>query len=733
MSTTIGKVLHQTYRLDKALSEGGMGQVFVASHLRVHNRQYAVKRLRPELAASERFLARFRIEAQAMMALEHPNIVRIEDFLVDEHTYYLVMEYIRGRPLDEIIFFQKRLSPAQVASIAIQMLDALECCHAQHIIHRDLKPSNVLVEESGRIKLTDFGIALQEDLTSRLTNTGTLLGTPDYMSPEQITSKEMDGRSDLYSLGIMLYEMLTGRLPFLRTQESEGSYVILFAHVHTEPPPIQDATLPAFLVEATLRCLKKHPDQRFLDAAQMRQFLLQHLPSEAWLHTRETKEEVSSLAKGIPNLYDTQGKPASPASAALLKAAPSSPFQPITPPQQSQPSLRPADRPPQTSPSSADPLPSTAAFDRENKRHTQRPSVQYNAPTALSSSLPTGQPLAKHFSSFASPPSPPQNKRRFVSSLFRFLLLLAILGGGWWYYLDGPDNSIFPFFQTTPLLSTFSDRPSEPVGRPSPTRITEPTLRRLAAPEPHPRQRVEIPQRRDVPQPRQRIEVPQPQQRIDVPQPQQRIDVPPRREEPQPRQRIEIPQPRERVEIPQRREEPQPRQRIEIPQPRERVEIPQRREEPQPRQRVEVPKPRERIEIPQRREEPRSRQRIEIPRPRQRIEIPQPQQRIEVPQRREEPQPRQRVEIPQRREEPKPPIDPLEARKRALLRSITWPQRVPELCQEFLDTCLLSCFDRRKRNAPRESVKRRLVLCKKECWRLRKAHPEVREMCGLSE
>ncbi len=332
MSTTIGKVLHQTYRLDKALSEGGMGQVFVASHLRIHNRQYAVKRLRPELAASERFLARFRIEAQAMMALEHPNIVRIEDFLVDEHTYYLVMEYIRGRPLDEIIFFQKRLSAAQIVSIAIQMLDALECCHAQHIIHRDLKPSNVLVEESGRIKLTDFGIALQEDLTSRLTNTGTLLGTPDYMSPEQITSKEMDGRSDLYSLGVMLYEMLTGRLPFLRTQESEGSYVILFAHVHTEPPPIQDATLPAFLVEATLRCLKKHPDQRFLDAAQMRQFLLQHLPSEAWLHTRETKEEVSSLAKGIPNLYDTQGKPASPASAALLKAAPSSPFQPITPP-----------------------------------------------------------------------------------------------------------------------------------------------------------------------------------------------------------------------------------------------------------------------------------------------------------------------------------------------------------------------------------------------------------------
>ncbi len=712
MSTTIGKVLHQTYRLDKALSEGGMGQVFVASHLRVHNRQYAVKRLRPELAASERFLARFRIEAQAMMALEHPNIVRIEDFLVDEHTYYLVMEYIRGRPLDEIIFFQKRLSAAQIVSIAIQMLDALECCHAQHIIHRDLKPSNVLVEESGRIKLTDFGIALQEDLTSRLTNTGTLLGTPDYMSPEQITSKEMDGRSDLYSLGVMLYEMLTGRLPFLRTQESEGSYVILFAHVHTEPPPIQDATLPAFLVEATLRCLKKHPDQRFLDAAQMRQFLLQHLPSEAWLHTRETKEEVSSLAKGIPNLYDTQGKPASPASAALLKAAPSSPFQPITPPQLSQSSLRPAERSPQPPPPSVEPLPATAAFDRENKRHTQRPSVQYNAPTALSSSLPTGQPLAKHFSSYVSPPSPPQNKRRLVSSFFRLLLLLAILGGGWWYYLDGPDNSIFPFFQTTPLPSAFSPRPSESIGEPSPARTIEPTLRRLAAPDPQPRERIE------VPQPRQRIEVPQ---RRDVPQPRERVEVPQRRDVPQPRERIEVPQPRQRIEIPQRRDVPQPRERIEVPQPRERTEVPQ---------------PRERIEIPQRRDVPQPRERIEVPQPRLRVEVPQPRQRREVPQPRErieEPQPRLRVKIPPRREEPKPPMDPLEARKQALLRSITWPQQVPELCQEFLDTCLLSCLRRRQRSAPRESVKRRLVLCKKECWRLRKAHPQVREMCGLSE
>ncbi len=473
MSTTIGKVLHQTYRLDQALSEGGMGQVFVASHLRVHNRQYAVKRLRPELAASERFLARFRIEAQAMMALEHPNIVRIEDFLVDDHTYYLVMEFIRGRPLDEIIFFQKRLSSAQIVSIAIQMLDALECCHAQHIIHRDLKPSNVLVEEGGRIKLTDFGIALQEDLTNRLTNTGTLLGTPDYMSPEQITSKEMDGRSDLYSLGVMLYEMLTGGLPFPRTQESEGSYVILFAHVHTEPPPIQDPTLPAFLVEATLRCLKKHPDQRFLDAAQMRQFLLQHLPSEGWLHTRETKEEVSALAKGIKNLHDTQGKPASPASAALLKAAPSSPFQPITPPVLQQPPIK-----------IADPPPSTAPFDRSAKGRTKQPSVQYDAPTALSSSLPTGQPLAQQLALYANQSPPPKKKRRLFASFFRFLFLLAVLGGGWWYYLDGPDNSIFPFFQTTSLPQTTHPRPLERTDQPSPRRTLEPNPIRREEPKP---------------------------------------------------------------------------------------------------------------------------------------------------------------------------------------------------------------------------------------------------------
>ncbi|MCB9643339.1 MAG: protein kinase [Myxococcales bacterium] len=718
MSTTIGKVLNHTYRLEKALSEGGMGQVFVASHMRIQNRHFAVKRLRPELAASERFLARFRIEAQAMMALEHPNIVRIEDFLEDEHTYYLVMEFIRGRPLDEILFFQKRLSLAQIVSISMQILGALERCHAQHIIHRDLKPSNVLVEESGQIKLTDFGIALQEDLGSRLTNTGTLLGTPDYMSPEQITSKEMDGRSDLYSLGVMMYEMLAGRLPFPRTEESEGSYVILYAHVHTPPPPIPDETVPPFLREATFRCLAKHPEERFRNAADMREFLLQHIPSEGWLLSRETKEEVSALALGIKNPEFSSGPSSSRASAALL-AFTQSP-QAASVPQE----------------------PETAAFERD--KHHQEPThlfVGHDAPTPPVQSLPTAQPLAEQLRQHYTPAQPTSTKKSGGKGILVFfvVLLLAGAGGGWWWWLQDGGT---PWGDAPKPLTRKANTEGQP-----PThlekRLSDPPVQRrtlgqttalVGDPEPVPQeaghQDAGVPPLVVIPE--EGPKHTQPDETVAKPdettaQPddasQQDPKVPDMRQSPPPQKRPVL-----RRGVPLRREPPVLRKapvRRDIPLVRE---VPVRRDVPLVREPVLRRKVPVRRDIPLVREVPVRR---DLPLVR---EVPvrrDPVLQREVPVRRAV----VRRKVPVRRVAVLPPprksVDPLEARKRALLRSITWPKRVPELCQEFLDTCLWSCFLRRQRSYPTEAITQRLISCKAECWRLRGAIREVRDMCGI--
>ena len=271
----IGKILNNTYKLERALSEGGMGQVFVASHLRIPQRVYAIKRLLPELAASPRFRERFQAEAQAMMELSHPSIVKIEDFLIEDDTYFLVMEFVESRSLEEKILEEKRIGLEEVHTYMIQLLDGLEFCHQKGFVHRDLKPSNLLLTKQGELKISDFGISRQEKRLDgkKLTATGTVLGTPEYMSPEQIMGGDLDGRSDLYSTGIILFEMLTGHLPFVRTADQQGTYSVMFAHINEEPPPITDVSIPAYLRSAVRYCLEKHPSDRFQSARELREHL----------------------------------------------------------------------------------------------------------------------------------------------------------------------------------------------------------------------------------------------------------------------------------------------------------------------------------------------------------------------------------------------------------------------------------------------------------------------------
>ncbi|MEM1008101.1 MAG: serine/threonine-protein kinase [Myxococcota bacterium] len=268
MSSLIGKIVHQTYRLEEMLDEGGMGQVYVASHLRIPNRLYAVKRLLPELASSDNFRARFRIEAQAMIKLRHKHIVHLEDFLEESDTTYLIMEFIEGKPLDRILREQGKLTQKQAICLSLQVLDALQCCHEQGIIHRDLKPSNLLLDRTGDVKLTDFGISFLQGPQQRLTRTGSLLGTPDYMSPEQIQAKSVDHRSDLYSFGVMLHEMLQGLRPFLNDQSTDGIYAVLYAHVQSAPPALHKEIAPA-LRACVEKALAKSADQRFATATEM--------------------------------------------------------------------------------------------------------------------------------------------------------------------------------------------------------------------------------------------------------------------------------------------------------------------------------------------------------------------------------------------------------------------------------------------------------------------------------
>lgn len=277
----IGTTLNNTYRLEQALTEGGMGQVYIGSHLRIKSRKYAIKRLRPELAATPNFQTRFQMEAEVMMALNHPHIVRIEDFLIEDNAFYLVMEFIEGSSLDARLRLGA-MGPDLVHRLAVELLSGLEMMHRKGIIHRDLKPSNLLLTTDDVLKITDFGISLQEQSDRRLTRTGTILGTPDYMSPEQIMSYSLDGRSDLYSAGVILYEMVRGIPPFPRSADTGGSYQILFAHVHRPPPALDELVAPAYLRIAIERCIRKDPRQRFASAAEMIRFLEESRANEGF-------------------------------------------------------------------------------------------------------------------------------------------------------------------------------------------------------------------------------------------------------------------------------------------------------------------------------------------------------------------------------------------------------------------------------------------------------------------
>ena len=225
-------VLKDRYELHKKIARGGMAEVFLARD-RVLDRPVAVKIMFPEFATDPTFVERFRREAQSAARLSHPNIVGVYDWGEERGTYFLVMEYINGPSVSEVLRRDGPFSPKRAAEIAADVASALGAAHEVGVIHRDIKPGNIMLNPDGLAKVTDFGIArLAHDPDNELTKVGSVMGTATYFSPEQAQGFSLDGRSDLYSLGGVLFEMLTGQPPF----SADSPVAIAYKHVQERPP-----------------------------------------------------------------------------------------------------------------------------------------------------------------------------------------------------------------------------------------------------------------------------------------------------------------------------------------------------------------------------------------------------------------------------------------------------------------------------------------------------------------
>jgi Serine/threonine protein kinase len=265
----IGHTLGGRYELLDRVGGGGMALVYKARDILL-NRFVAVKVLRQQFMHDEDFVRRFRREAQAAASLSHPNIVSIYDVGQEDDTHYIIMEFIDGHNLNEIIRDRAPLQVEEAVRITAQIADALDHAHHNQIIHRDIKPHNILIGKNGRVKVTDFGIA-RAVTTSTITQTGSVLGSVHYFSPEHAKGISTGEKSDIYSLGIVLYQMLTGRLPFLG--ESPISVALKHLQESFERPKLVNPHIPQSVENIILRAMRKNPQERYQSAKQMLQDL----------------------------------------------------------------------------------------------------------------------------------------------------------------------------------------------------------------------------------------------------------------------------------------------------------------------------------------------------------------------------------------------------------------------------------------------------------------------------
>ena len=285
------------YRIMKRLGSGGMAHVYHGEHALLR-RPVAIKVLLGMLAREEEMRVRFRREAEAASQLVHPHIVPIYDYGEIEGVVYLVMPYLAGGSLADQLGTTVTITPTVSASVAAQICGALDYAHRRGVVHRDVKPDNVLFDEEGNAQLTDFGIAAAR-FFGRLTGTGRTMGTPHYMSPEQAMGKIIDGRSDLYAVGVMLYEMLLGFTPF----DGADSYSIGYKHVHEQAahPDVVDSRVPPALSQIVMKCLAKKPEDRYQRGYDLADALLGFLRA----HDTTSGERRAALLSRLPGLQPT--------------------------------------------------------------------------------------------------------------------------------------------------------------------------------------------------------------------------------------------------------------------------------------------------------------------------------------------------------------------------------------------------------------------------------------------
>ena len=286
----IGMMIGDRYEILEKIGTGGMSDVYKAKCHKL-NRYVAVKVLKQEFSENENFVSKFRIEAQAAASLMHPNIVNVYDVGAENDIYYIVMELVEGITLKKYIERKARLSYKEAVSIAIQVSMGIEAAHNNHIIHRDIKPQNIIISREGKVKVTDFGIA--KAATSN-TITSNVMGSVHYTSPEQARGGYSDEKSDIYSLGITLFEMLTGRVPF----NGETTVAIAIKHIQEEMTSPKEFVpeIPGSVEAIVMKCCQKSPDRRYQNMAEVIADLKQSLisPDEDFVVARDMDEEAST-------------------------------------------------------------------------------------------------------------------------------------------------------------------------------------------------------------------------------------------------------------------------------------------------------------------------------------------------------------------------------------------------------------------------------------------------------